>query len=58
MVIGVIFSGVMAGMATAVVAVAAGHPIETVLLAYMTAGVMGSLGFVAMAIRDGADVSP
>ena len=58
MVIGVVFAGVMAGMGAVVVSVAVGQPIETTLLAYMTAGLIGSLGFVAMAARQEADVKP
>jgi DMSO reductase anchor subunit len=58
MVIGVVFAGVMSGMATAMVSVAAGHPIETTLMAYMTAGLIGSLSFVAIAARQEVDVLP
>jgi hypothetical protein len=47
---------VMSGMATAIVSVAAGHPMETTLVAYMTAGLIGSLSFVAIAARQEADV--
>jgi hypothetical protein len=56
MVIGVVISGVLAGLSTAIVSVATGHPIETTLLAYMAAGLIGSLAFVAMATRQEADV--
>jgi hypothetical protein len=58
MAIGVILSGVMAGMMTAVASVASGHTMETVLLAYMTAGLVGSLCFAAVAGRQAADVLP
>jgi DMSO reductase anchor subunit len=58
MVVGVVFAGVMSGMATAIVSVAAGHPMETTLVAYMTAGLIGSLSFVAIAARQEADVLP
>ena len=58
MVIGIVFAGVMSGMATAVVSVAAGHPVETTVLAYMMAGLIGALGFIAMATWQEADVRP
>jgi hypothetical protein len=56
MVIGVVVSGVMAGFGTAMLSVAAGHPFQTTLLVYMTAGLIGSLGFVAATARQEVDV--
>lgn len=58
MVFGVVFSGVIAGMATAVTSVAVGHPLGTTLLAYVTAGMIGSLCFIAASVRAEADVLP
>ena len=51
MVIGVVFSGVGMGLATAIAFLVAGHPIETTLLAYMTAGLIGAVSFIGMASR-------
>ena len=56
MMMGTVIVGVMAGISTAVVSVAAGHPIETTLLVYMTAGLLGSLGFVAASVSRQVDV--
>jgi NAD(P)H-hydrate repair Nnr-like enzyme with NAD(P)H-hydrate dehydratase domain len=58
MVIGVVFIGVLSGMAAAIVSLSTGHPFETALLAYTTAGLIGSLGFAAMAARPEVDVLP
>jgi hypothetical protein len=41
----------VAGMATAIASIAAGHPVEMTLLAYMTAGMIGSLAFIGLATR-------
>ena len=56
MVVGVVLAGVMSGMATALLSVAAGHPLETTLMVYTVAGMIGALGFVATAMRHEADV--
>jgi hypothetical protein len=56
MVLGVVITGVLAGMSAAIVSVAIGHPIETTLLAYTTAGLIGSLSFVGMASRQDVDL--
>lgn len=58
MVIGVVFSGIAAGMVTAAVSLTIGQPIETTLLAYVTAGLIGSVGFAAVATRSMVDVRP
>ena len=56
MVVGVVLAGVMSGMASALLSVAAGHPIETTLIVYMVAGMLGAVGFVATATRHQVEV--
>ncbi len=56
MVVGVVLAGVMSGMASALLSVAAGHPIETTLIVYMVAGMLGAVGFVATVTRHQVEV--
>lgn len=56
MVIGVVLAGIVSGLCTAMVSAVVGHPFETTVLIYMTAGLIGATVFCATAMRLQDDV--